>query len=132
MTAFDRFEAKVWFKPGCWEWQAGKATAGYGTFWTGDRFMSAHRYAFELYVGPIPVDLQLDHLCRNRGCVNPNHLEPVTARENALRGEGPTAVNARRNECVNGHPFDEGNTYQRPASRPGRECRACRVRRKMA
>jgi len=76
-----------------------------------------------MLVGPIPAGLQLDHLCRNRACVRPDHLEPVRSRENTLRGFGPSAINARKTVCAHGHPFDEANTGRSPNGR--RFCREC-------
>lgn len=87
----------------------------------------AHRAAYQYLRGPIPDGLQLDHLCWVRRCVNPAHLEVVTARVNTLRGENPAAQNARKTHCHRGHPFDEANTYWRPDG--GRDCKACRLAR---
>jgi len=125
----DRFYEKVMFEPnsGCWLWTAGCGTAGYGTFWVGqplNRTVSAYRWAYEHLVGPIPEGLTLDHLCRIRHCVNPWHLEPVTHRENVLRGVAPSARNAVKTDCPRGHPYDEENTYWRPNGM-GRDCRIC-------
>lgn len=109
--------------PGCWEWEAGRTTGGYGKFHLSGRTELAHRAVYQLVRGPIPDGLHLDHLCRNRACVRPDHLEPVTVRENLMRGDTPAARNANRTECVNGHLFDAENTY---LTRDGRrKCRAC-------
>ena len=92
----------------CWEWRGAK-TNGYGVINRGGAGAGneqAHRAVWLLLVGEIPDDLQLDHLCRNRGCVNPDHLEPVTAEENKRRGYSPPALCARRAVCDNGHPLD--------------------------
>ncbi|MDP9224875.1 MAG: HNH endonuclease [Actinomycetota bacterium] len=83
----------------------------------------AHRVAYELLVGPIPEGLTLDHLCRNTSCVNPQHLEPVTVRENVLRGMGWGAKNKRKTHCHRGHPFDAKNTLRIPGGT--RKCRTC-------
>ena len=108
---------------GCWEWLGAKAR-GYGHFNAGDkRYTSAHRWAFETLRGTIPDGLQLDHLCRNRSCVNPDHLEPVTQEENIRRGYGISAANAEKTHCPQGHPYNEANTY-RP-KRGGRQCKEC-------
>jgi len=118
--AEERFWEKVRALPvddpdACWLWQ-GALSGGYGQIcgeW-------AHRFSYRFLVGPIPEGLQIDHLCRVRHCVNPDHLEPVTQQVNIRRGEWAT-----RTHCVNGHPFDEANTY-RPPSKPGwRYCREC-------
>jgi hypothetical protein len=106
---------------GCWEWQRSLATHGYG--YAGH--VGAHRVFYEKAIGPIPEGLVIDHLCRNRGCVNPDHLEPVTVGENNRRGFGASGINARKTHCVRGHDLtDPGNIYTPPGG--GRECRACR------
>ncbi len=90
---------------GCWIWLAAKQSRGYGNY----RSRLAHRVSYEMNKGPIPKGLTLDHLCRNRLCVNPDHLEPVTQLENNMRGEGVTARNRRKTHCSNGHPLTPGN-----------------------
>lgn len=83
----------------------------------------AHRVAYETFVGPIPTDLELDHLCRVRRCVNPEHLEPVTHQENIRRATGPIAANAAKTHCDHGHPFSTENTRIRPDG--ARVCLSC-------
>lgn len=115
----------------CWLWGAYIAPEGYGRIHAGrdsPRPLLAHRVAYELLVGPIPEGLTLDHLCRNRGCVNPAHLEPVTNRENIMRGTSVPARNARKTHCKHGHVFSPENTRLR---RDGsRICNACRLARR--
>jgi hypothetical protein len=107
---------------GCWEWVGGKTGRGYGAYHVNSRTLGAHRVAYRVLVGePGPA---LDHLCRNVACVNPAHLEPVTVGENVLRGVSFSAVNARKDECSNGHPLSGENLYTKPNGR--RVCRVCR------
>lgn len=110
---------------GCWRWTGYLLPNGYGLIGRrqikGSRL--AHRWFYELLIGPIPEGLQLDHLCRNRSCVNPAHLEPVTHKVNGLRGVGPPALNARKTHCIHGHLFDAENTHLAPDGT--RRCRAC-------
>lgn len=128
-TTAERFWAKVDQSAGpdgCWIWTGARTTAGYGHFTLSKprRGVYAHRFAYELLVGPIPDGLPLDHLCRNRRCVNPAHLEPVTHRENILRGTSPIPANAVKTHCDQGHEFTPENTYI--YSDGGRKCRTCR------
>lgn len=108
---------------GCWLWEASLFLSGYGQFQIGHTKIRAHRWAYEREFGPVPDGMVLDHLCRVRRCVNPAHLEAVTERENVLRGEGPSAHNARKTQCINRHPFDHANTRRTPNGK--RVCRRC-------
>jgi HNH endonuclease len=116
----------------CWVWTGRHGPFGHGRFLVGgkgSKQATSHRYAYEMIVGPIPDGLVLDHLCRNPSCVRPDHLEPVTQRENLLRGLTFQAANAAKTHCKRGHPFDEANTIWRkiPGSGGvGRSCRECR------
>lgn len=122
-----RFWNKVTPEPnsGCWLWIGTSGRCGYGRFHkTGQRVnVMSHRFAYEALVGPIPDGLQLDHLCRTPACVNPAHLEPVTPKENTLRGESFAARNAIAMHCQKGHEFTPDNTLVRPSG--WRECRIC-------
>lgn len=131
MTDEERFWPKVSRSDGCWEWTGSCfIPQGYGRFWMGGtKYVRAHRFAYELLVGPIPDGLVLDHLCRNRKCVRPDHLEPVTQGENVLRGVGLPAVNVAKTHCIHGHEFTEANTYR---CGNARNCRACHRIREIA
>lgn len=93
----------------CWLWTA-SLNKGYGQFKWGSGMRMAYKVAYELLLGPVPAGLDLDHLCRVKECVNPVHLEPVTHRENILRGESTVAERARQTRCKRGHLFDKANT----------------------
>lgn len=122
----ERFWAKVEKTDTCWLWTAARSDTGYGSFaFRRDAIRNAHKVAYEMLIGPVPEGLQLDHLCRVRHCVNPAHLEPVTARENGRRGTGLQAIHAKKTHCIHGHEFTEENTYWRPDVH-GRSCRTCK------
>lgn len=118
-----RFWEKV-RKGECWEWTGCITNRGYGLFQDGKKLRSVHRWSYERFIGQIPDGLTIDHLCRNRACVRPDHLEPVSARENVLRGIGISAENARKTECLRGHPLSGDNLYLYQGKR---HCRACRA-----
>jgi hypothetical protein len=113
---------------GCLVWPGTVTNRGYGEIKVEGKRKPVHRVLFEVEVGPIAEGLQLDHLCRNRLCVNPAHLEPVTHIENVLRGESPPARNARKTHCAHGHQYTPANTYATRDGR-GRRCRTCEIAR---
>ncbi len=134
----DRIHQRFWDKcipepmSGCWLFMTSDNGRGYSRLMVDSVFWYAHRFAYTRLVGPIPEGLQLDHKCRVRCCVNPAHLEPVTNRENTLRGNGPAATaiaNRLRGEsithCKRGHEFNEENTYLVFSGNGRRQCRTC-------
>ena len=129
MKTEERFWAKIdaWTTDGCWNWTA-CLTNGYGHLWVAGRTVRAHRFAYELLVGPIPEGLVIDHLCRNHACVRPDHLEPVTQAVNVQRGIGPAATRAPKAECPQGHLYAGSNVYLYRGKRNCRECRNARKR----
>lgn len=110
---------------GCWEWVGSLNDDGYAQFALSHTFTKrVARFLYEEEYGPLDPSIHLDHLCRNRPCVNPAHLDPVTPRVNILRGVGPTAINARREYCTNGHDLSDPDVlYVRPNG--WRQCRVC-------
>ena len=111
---------------GCWLWIKALDRYGYGQINIRGRSLRAHRVVFEEAKGPIPAGLVLDHKCRIRSCVNPDHLEPVTVAENLMRGEGPAAQAARKTHCIHGHAFAPENTrVYKNVKGWVRQCREC-------
>jgi 5-methylcytosine-specific restriction endonuclease McrA len=112
-------------KKGCWQWTGYIDYDGYARYPTAwfSPHRRAHKVSYILFKGEIPEDMTIDHLCRNRSCVNFAHLEVVTRKENVLRGIGPSAINARKTRCKNGHLFDDKNTIIRKNG--NRDCRIC-------
>lgn len=122
-TPGERFWDKVDASGDCWIWMADRVN-GYGRFHVdGTTRVVAHRWSYEALVGEVPAGLQLDHLCRNRSCVNPDHLEPVTDVENQRRGSSPSGINHRKSRCRRGHPFEGDNLWV--DSHGHRHCREC-------
>lgn len=117
----ERFWSRVEKTESCWLWRGNMGRKGYGQFSVGKSCRFAHRFAYELLVGPIPEALVIDHLCRVPACVNPAHLEPVTERENILRGISPAAKNAQKTHCVRGHILPRDRN-----PRGARQCQECR------
>jgi hypothetical protein len=111
---------------GCVVWVGGRNSKGYGQFRGGGKTTGAHKWIWEQHEGPVPDGYELDHLCRNRACVNLLHLEVVTHRENVLRGETNAGINARKTHCIRGHEFTPENTYTY-IGQGGREKRSCRI-----
>ncbi|WP_083543622.1 HNH endonuclease signature motif containing protein [Rhodococcus sp. 2G] len=120
-TVEDRFFDKLSeSSTGCWRWIARRDRDGYGQFRVNRRTVVAHRWAYEFLVGEIPEGLVLDHLCRERSCVNPFHLDPVTVAENVRRAQRPDLLT----HCANRHPWTPESLYLSPGG--GRVCRLCK------
>ncbi len=119
----ERFFAKVNKTSSCWNWiNISRKGHGYGRFWWNGQGIQAHRFAYLLFISDIPNNLVIDHICRNKSCVNVNHLRLITNKENILIGNGAPAVNSRKTHCNRGHEFNFSNTH---IDKKGRRCKAC-------
>lgn len=119
MTKFEIVDS------GCFEWTGAMSSNGYGQFWLNGKNVGAHRVSYEQFVEEIPDGLEIDHLCRNRKCVNPDHLEPITGSENLLRG---AMRNKGKTHCPKGHPYElDGHQYLADGRTKGRHrrCKPC-------
>lgn len=128
-TAQERFDALSQPEPmtGCTLWLGATASRGHGHFRFHGKLRLAHRWAYERSVGPVPDGLVLDHVCDTPACVNPEHLRPSTQRANIIRGNAPTAVNARKTHCIRGHVLADANlTVMGGKQAGGRRCRQCK------
>jgi len=124
-----RFLDKIKYVDDCWLWFAHTTPGGYGIYWNGKEQVYAHRFSYTFYKGEISNGLEIDHLCRKRNCVNPNHLEAVTRSENTKRGLLPQILRERqksKTHCPKGHEYNLENTYHRPDRPNDRDCRICR------
>lgn len=120
-TPLERFSAKVDFTDTCWLWTGRIAINGYSQWNIDKKTWSGHKWIYEQIHGPVAAGMHLDHLCRTRSCVNPDHLEPVTPRENHHRSP---ITNYAKDACPKGHPYSLNNTYIRPST-GSRMCRTC-------
>lgn len=127
----DRFWSKVDATGPCWEWTKTKTRTGYGSWTVGSfpnkKTYATHRLSWEILVGDIPAGMELDHLCRVRHCLNPDHLEVVTRSENMLRAGATGSANRRKTHCPQGHEYSGENIYMQISNgRRSRSCMICR------
>lgn len=110
-NTIDTFFEKTVKTPTCWIWKGSINAYGYGVFSLNKKMNMAHRFSWELVNGKIPKELQIDHVCKVRNCVNSKHMELVTLIENVMRGESLAAKNARKTHCKNCHPFNAVKSF---------------------
>lgn len=123
LSIHERFMKKVCVTDSCWLWMASKSWKGYGGFGVNSGVMPAHRFSYELFKGKIPNGLLVHHVCRNPSCVNPEHLETVTNKENSRNTDLHGWHLSLKTHCIHGHEYNKKNTYY--CSDGGRRCRVC-------
>lgn len=123
-STYERFSRMHLVGDGCFDWTGSGDGKGYGKISVGGRMLRAHRVSYELFVGPIPDGMTIDHLCRNRGCVKFTHLEAVSLKENVHRGDTVAARNAAKTHCPSGHEYSAENMTARSVPNR-RECKIC-------
>lgn len=133
----QRFWKKVKKTNNCWIWQGDKTKRGYGRFRVDGKMVLSHRVSYELFNEYIPYGLEIDHLCRNHSCVNPEHLEAVTHKENCKRGlvgrsPNSSAFNRNKTHCPKGHEYTIENIYQHKNMRHCKECMRIRNKKLIA
>lgn len=116
-------DAKIKITDGCWLWLGATNSDGYGSLGRSGKTYSAHKFIHELVCGPVSDDVELDHLCSNRLCVRPSHLEGVPHRVNVLRGKGVAVISLNKKECPKGHLLEGDNLVV--CELPRRRCRIC-------
>lgn len=122
-NTLDIFWSKVEKTESCWLWLGYKINSGYGKFVYKGENMLSHRLSYQLHKGKIPQGLEIDHLCRVKHCVNPDHLEAVTRKENQIRGMGFISIESKKTHCPQGHPYSGDNLFI--DYKGGRRCRKC-------
>jgi HNH endonuclease len=123
----ERLMKNVSVSSDCWVWMGATSSSGYGTMEVSGKTASVHRVSYELFKGEIPAGMVIDHICKNRICVNPDHLRVVTHKQNTLENSNASAaINAKKTHCVNGHPL-EGDNLIVKKGKNGNETRACRT-----
>lgn len=119
----ENFWSRVLKTNTCWMWFGCRSADGYGRFQFKRTTINAHRMAYALKKGILDKSKQIHHLCNNPSCVNPDHLEQITVRENVLLSDNPASINARKTHCNKGHPLSGDNLYCPPSGK--RYCRTC-------
>jgi len=109
----------------CWNWLGSRSANKYGCIHFRGRTQKTHRVSYILFVGEIPKDLTIDHICRNTLCINPAHLRPMSLIDNIMAGNGICVKNKNKTHCVNGHDITNGYVWKRKIGNPVRVCRKC-------
>jgi hypothetical protein len=125
MRFMEKIDVGEFYKNDCWSWRSTMASGGYAYWFFRGKQQKVSRIVYEHWKGRIPHGLVVDHICNNPPCVNPDHLQAVTQKQNVLRGNGPTAINARKTHCKRGHKFTKKTIYTY-GNKDGKECVVCK------